>query len=135
MKPANRSKLLLAGIGAATFIIGGTLGPSGLSHAFNSAAEFAQFAITGAATVLGAGLGVAGGIKLFTRKGVDGLASIAPGIVGMVFGFAVGAASGNWAGQNLASHIGQHELAPLVQILEEPKTPAPEFSAPVYARI
>lgn len=127
MKPATGAKLLLAGIAAATFVVGGALGPSGLSHAFNSAAEFAQFALTGAATVLTAGLGAWGGSKLFVGKGVDGLAAITPGIVGMIFGFAVGAAGGNLAGQELASHIGQHEPAPIVSVVQEQKFTGPEI--------
>jgi hypothetical protein len=126
MKPATEAKLLVAAIGAAAFVIGGALGPSGLSHAFNSAAEFAQFALTGAATVLTAGLGAWGGSKLFVGKGVDGLAAITPGIVGMVFGFAVGAGAGNLAGQELASHIGHHEQAAIVSVApdQQMKTPA-----------
>ena len=127
MKPATRTKLLLAGIGAATFIVGGALGPSGLSHAFNSAAEFAQFALTGAATVLTAGVGAWGGSKLFVGRGVDGLAAITPGIVGMIFGFAVGAAGGNLVGQELASRIGHHESTAIVSAAPEQKPIAPEI--------
>jgi hypothetical protein len=123
MKPATGTKLLVAGIGAAAFVIGGALGPTGLSHAFNSAAEFAQFAAVGLTTVLGAGLGAWGGSKLLTRKGMDGLAAITPGIIGMVFGFAVGGAGGNLAGQELASHMGPREPAPIVRMLDEPKAP------------
>jgi len=127
MKPATEAKLLVAAIGAATFVIGGALGPSGLSHAFNSAAEFAQFALTGATTVLAAGACAIGGSKLLTR-GMEGLGSIVPGIVGMVFGFAVGAGVGNLAGQEMASHIGHQEnAAHVISVAPEQKLKAPEI--------
>ncbi len=129
MASATGTKLLVAGIAAATFVAGGALGPSGLSHAFNSAAEFAQFAVTGLATTLAAGVGAWGGMKLLTRKGSDGFAALVPGIVGMIFGFAVGAGGGNWARQEMASHIDHQQSAPVIRMQEAPKTPSHALSS------
>lgn len=125
MRPSTEAKLLVAGIGVATFVAGGSLGPSGLTGAFNSVTSFAQFAIAGGTTVLGAGLCAIAGTSLARKKYGSGMGGLYPGIISMVLGFFVGAAGGNLAGVKAAEFLSQNNAKPTaVQALHVPRPAA-----------